>query len=99
MIYPLSAVDKLGFTEIKELLKGYCISPMGQSLVDKMQMMTSYDQINKFLRQAFEFKNILENDSPLPLQNFYDMKVLAEKVRIEGTFLSEEDFFRVLISL
>lgn len=99
MIYPLSAVDKLGFTEIKELLKGYCISPMGQSLVDRMQMMTSYDQINKFLRQAFEFKNILVNDSPLPLQNFYDIKILAEKVRIEGTFLSEEEFFRVLISL
>lgn len=99
MIYPQNAVDKLGFTEIKELLKGYCISPMGQALVDKMQMMTSYDQINKFLRQAFEFKNILENDSPLPLQNFYDIKVLAEKIRIEGTFLSEEEFFRVLLSL
>lgn len=99
MIYPPNAVSKLGFTEIKELLKSYCISPMGQSLVDKMQMMTSYDQINKFLRQAREFKNILENDSPLPLQNFYDIKILAEKLRIEGTFLTGEEFFRVLISL
>lgn len=99
MIYPQNAADKLGFTEIKELLKSYCISPMGQLLVDKMQMMTSYDQINKFLRQAFEFKNILENDAALPLQNFYDIKVLAEKVRIEGTFLTEEEFFRVLLSL
>ncbi|HXI01265.1 MAG TPA: endonuclease MutS2 [Sphingobacteriaceae bacterium] len=99
MIYPPNAVDKLGFTEIKELLKSYCISPMGQSLVDKMQMMTSFDLINKFLRQAHEFKSILENDSPLPLQNFYDIKSLAEKIRIEGTYLSEEEFFRVLISL
>ena len=99
MIYPPNASEKLGFSEIKELLKGYCLSPMGRQLVDRIQMMSNYDNINKFLRQASEFKDILVNDSPLPLQNFYDIKVLAEKARIEGTFLTEDEFFRVWMSL
>jgi len=99
MIYPPNASEKLGFSEIKELLKGYCLSPMGRQLVDRIQMMSNYDNINKFLRQASEFKDILVNDAPLPLQNFYDIKVLAEKARIEGTFLTEDEFFRVWMSL
>ncbi len=99
MIFPPNASEKLGFSEIKELLKGYCLSPMGRQLVERIQMMSNFDHINKFLRQAYEFRNILVNDAPLPLQNFYDIKVLAEKARIEGTFLTEDEFFRVWMSL
>lgn len=99
MIFPPNATEKLGFSEIKELLKGYCLSPMGRQLVERIQMMSNFDHINKFLRQAYEFRNILVNDAPLPLQNFYDIKVLADKARIEGTFLTEDEFFRVWMSL
>lgn len=99
MIYPDTAIDKLGFLEIKELIKGYCLSLMGQQMVAKIQMMTGFDQINKFLRQTTEFKTILQNDTPLTIQNFFDIKSLADKMRIEGTFLSEEEFFRVSLSL
>lgn len=99
MIYPNNAIDKLGFSEIKQLIKAYCISRMGQQMVDKIQMLTNYDHINKFLRQASEFKEILENDAPLPIQNFFDIKRLAEKARVEGTYLTEDEFFQVLSSL
>ncbi|MDB5121641.1 MAG: endonuclease MutS2 [Sphingobacteriales bacterium] len=99
MIYPNNAADKLGFTDIKQLIKGYCLSPMGQQMVDKIQMMTNFDHINKFLSQTKEFKDILQNDSPLPIQNFFDIKKLAEKARLEGAYLSEEEFFQVSLSL
>lgn len=99
MIYPNNAVDKLGFLEIKELVKSYCLSAMGQQMVDKIQVMSNYDHINKFLRQTNEFKSILQNDSPLPIQNFFDIKSMAEKARIEGTYLTEDEFFRVSMSL
>ena len=78
--------DKLGFTEVKELIKKHCLSIMGQQMVDKIQVMNNYDLIRKFLSQASEFKNILVNDSPLPIQNFFDIKSLANKARIEGVF-------------
>ncbi|NEU07955.1 endonuclease MutS2 [Flavihumibacter sp. R14] len=99
MIYPQNASEKLGFSEIKELIKGYCISPMGEQMVDKIQLLTNFDHIHKFLSQTKEFKNILINDSPLPINNFFDIKSLAAKLKIEGTYLSEDEFFQVYLSL
>jgi len=99
MIYPNNAGEKLGFLEIKELIKLYCLSSMGRELVDKIQVMNNFDNINKFLRQTNEFKNILQNDTPLSIQNFFDIKSMVEKARIEGTYLSEDEFFKVSASL
>src|ERR1700742_4346411 len=99
MLYPDNSVDKLGFTEIKELIKKHCLSIMGQQMVDKIQVMNNYDQVRKFLSQAAEFKNILVNDTALPIHHFFDIKSLANKARVEGAFLSEEEFFQVLSSL
>lgn len=99
MLYPPNSVDKLGFTEVKELIKTHCLSVMGQQMVDKIQVMNNYDLIRKFLSQANEFKNILVNDAPLPIHHFFDIKSLANKARIEGVFLSEEEFFQVQASL
>lgn len=99
MLYPPNSVDKLGFTEIKELIKAHCLSIMGQQMVEKIQVMNNYDQIHKFLSQANEFKNILENDDALPIHHFFDIKSLANKAKIEGAFLTEEEFFQVQASL
>ncbi len=99
MIYPKNSEDKLGFTEIKQLIKAKCLSIMGQEMVDKIQVMNNFDQIQKFLRQTAEFKNILTNDTALPISNFHDLKSLAKKVRLEGAFLSEEEFFQMQQSL
>ncbi|GAA4792395.1 endonuclease MutS2 [Olivibacter ginsenosidimutans] len=99
MIYPENAVDKLGFTEIKALIKTYCLSEMGRQMVDKIQPMHQFDQINKFMRQTHEFKEILVNDAPLPIEHLYAIRNLAEKARVEGAFLTEEEFFHVLLSL
>jgi DNA mismatch repair protein MutS2 len=99
MLYPENSIDKLGFTEVKELIKGHCLSIMGQQMVDKIQVMSNYDLISKFLSQAHEFKNILQNDATLPIQHFFDIKALANKARLEGAFLTEEEFYQVLASL
>src|SRR5476651_360840 len=99
MLYPKNSTDKLGFTEVKELIKAHCLSEMGQQMVDKIQVMSNYDLIHKFLGQAHEFKNILENDTALPIHHFFDIKSLASKAKIEGVFLSEEEFYQVQASL
>src|ERR1700710_2755977 len=99
MFYPSNSVDKLGFTEVKELIKAHCLSEMGRQMVDKIQVMNNYDQIRKFLYQTSEFKNIMENDAPLPIHHFFDIKSLANKAKIEGAFLSEEEFYQVQASL
>lgn len=72
---------------------------MGQGMVDKIQVMHNFELIRKFLYQTFEFKNILENDAPLPIHHFFDLKILANKIRVEGAFLLEEEFFQIQASL
>ncbi|WP_316744176.1 endonuclease MutS2 [Pedobacter antarcticus] len=99
MIYPENCLDRLGFSEVRELLYKHCLSPMGQYMVSKMQVMTKYDQINKFLRQTKEFKSILENQEPLQISSFYDIKSLADKIRVEGSYLMEEELFQIYLSL
>ncbi len=99
MIYPPTASEKLGFVEIKSLIKAHCLSDMGRQMVDRIQMMTSFDLINKFLYQTKEFKDILENDATLHIRHLFDIKALAEKIRVEGAFLTEGELHQVLLSL
>ncbi len=77
----------------------HCLSTMGQALVNKMQAMTKFDQINKFLRQTNEFKSIIQNQEPLQISTFFDIKVLADKIKVEGTYLLEEELFQIYASL
>lgn len=99
MVYPESAVEKLGFLDIKEQLKTKCLSEMGRFMVDRIQPLTQFSQIEKFLNQTYEFKELLETDSPLPLDHIYPIKKYAEKAKVEGIGLTEEEFFQVLLSL
>jgi DNA mismatch repair protein MutS2 len=99
MIYPDNCLDRLGFNEVKQLIYKHCLSPMGQYMIGRMQVMNKFDQINKFLRQTKEFKNILENQEPLQISSFFDMKSLADKIRVEGTYLLEEELFQIYLSL
>src|SRR5690606_9647816 len=99
MIYPENAIDKLGFSEIRELIKERCLSEAGRNMVDKIQPQTKIDQIDRFLRQTHEFKQLLLHDEPLPVDHIYAIKPLAEKVKLEGAFLLEEELYRMLLAL
>lgn len=99
MIYPANALDKLGFSDIKELVKARCISEPGRQLVDRMQPQKRFEQIDRFLRQTHELKSLLENDAPLPVDHLYPIWPLAQKAKVEGGFLVEEEFFQLMLSV
>lgn len=99
MLYPENCQERLGFNEVRQMVHRHCLSTMGQALVNKMQVMTKFDQINKFLRQTSEFKSILENQEPLQISTFFDIKVLADKIKVEGNYLIEEELFKIYSSL
>jgi DNA mismatch repair protein MutS2 len=68
-------------------------------LVQRIQPQVKVDQIDKFLHQTQEFKNMIIHDTPLPVDHIYAIKPLAERIRVEGAFLAEEEFYRLLLSL
>jgi len=72
---------------------------MGQQMVAKMQVMNKFDQINKFLRQTYEFKSILVNQETLQISTFFDIKSLANKITVEGTYLIEDELHQIYASL
>lgn len=99
MLFPNQIYNKLGFNEIKEEIKKECISSMGRTMVDKMQFISNYDLLSKLLNQTHEFKEILLKGRKFPADNFFDIKTLTEKVRVEGTYLLEEEFLKLLQAL
>jgi DNA mismatch repair protein MutS2 len=99
VIYPENAIDKLGFSEIRNLISEKCLSEAARQLVQRIQPQVKVDQIDKFLHQTQEFKNMIIHDTPLPVDHIYAIKPLAERIRVEGAFLAEEEFYRLLLSL
>lgn len=99
MLYPNNCEERVGFSEIRQLLLKHCLSPMGQEMVGKMQVMSRFDQIDKFLKQTNEFKTILLDNEPLQINVFFDIKRLTDKIRVEGSYLTEEEIFQIYTSL
>lgn len=99
MIYPASALDKLGFSDIKELVSTRCLSDPGRELANRLRPQRHFDQINRFLQQTHELASLLMNDAPIPVDHLYPLWPLAQKAKVEGGFLDEEDFFQLLRSV
>jgi DNA mismatch repair protein MutS2 len=99
MIYPDNALEKLGFTEIRQLIGQKCMSDAAKALVERIRPLTKFDQIHMYLKQTQECQHLLVQDTPLPMDHLYPIQPLVEKARVEGIFLSEEDFYHLGLSL
>ena len=99
MLYPQDIEQKLGFDRVRELLKEACLSTLGQSFVEKIRFSDNFNVIQKLTNQTAELKDIIETESEFPSQNYLDATPALEKMRIEGMFVSQEEFFDIKVSL
>ncbi|MCH7398956.1 Smr/MutS family protein [Belliella sp. DSM 107340] len=99
MIYPNSVEDKINFDKIKELIKAECNSSLGVDFVDKMNFSKDLRLITRLLDQTEEFRQILVSGESFPSSNFTNIYPYLEKAKIEGTFLYEDDFHEIKLSL
>ncbi len=93
MIYPKSFEQKIGFDEIRRLLRERCLSTLGKEMVDQMSMSTRADSINEWLTQVREFRRISEEAAEFPLQYFFDLRASVARLRLEGTHMDEGELF------
>lgn len=93
MIYPKNFESKIGFDEIRTQLRGRCISTMGADEVDKMEFITDAKEINTQLATVKEFRDIMDGDNELPIQNFTDMRAALLRLQVKGTYLDEQNLF------
>jgi len=89
--FPKNIEQKLGFTQVRELLSARCLSPMGQYYVDRMRFANRFDVVEKMLLQSKEFQKLLREESPFPSEHYLDVSPYLYKAKIEGVWLLEEE--------
>jgi DNA mismatch repair protein MutS2 len=99
MLYPQEIEQKLGFDRIRELLNEACLSALGQAFVQKIRFSENFTVIDKLTRQTAEMKAVIEEEAEFPAQNYLDVTPALDKIRIEGMYLSLDEFFEIKISL
>lgn len=99
MIYPKNFEQKIGFTEIRTLLRERCLSPLGKERVDEMSFSTDAGQINTWMEEIREFRRIQEGQDNFPLDNFFDVRESVSRIRLEGTHMEVEELFDLKRSL
>lgn len=99
MIYPASFEQKTGFDKIKELIAAKCLSGLGTERVEALSFTDKYDTLQTWLHQTEEFVRILQEEDEFPVNYFFDVRPALKKIRIEGTYLDEEELFDLRRSL
>ena len=99
MIYPKTFESKIGFDEIRTLLKERCLSTLGKEMVDAIQPSGESDVINEWLTQVREFRRLQEEADDFPMHYFFDVRQAVARLRLEGTHLDEGELFDLRRSL
>lgn len=99
MIYPKNFEAKIGFSEIRSILKENCLSTLGKGQVDTMTFTTNASDINESLEQTREFRRIEEEQVEFPLSFFFDCRQSLLRIRIVNTHLEEDELFNLRRSL
>ena len=99
MIYPQNFEQKIGFDQIKLLVKGKCLSSLGEERVENMAFSNNYKEIEIWLEQVNEFVHILQENDNFPSQYFFDLRSSLKRIKIEGMYLDEQELFDLQRSL
>ncbi len=99
MIYPNNYEHKIGFSEIRTLLRERCLSSLGREKVDEMAFSADVGVVNEWLCQVREFRRLQETSDDFPLQYFFDVREAVARIRLAGTHLEELELFDLRRSL
>lgn len=99
MIYPKTFENKIGFNEIRNLLRERCLSSLGKEKIDGLNFSTNATIINEWLQQVKEFRRLQEEADDFPMQYFFDVRESVARLRLEGTHLNEDELFDLRRSL
>ena len=99
MIYPQNFEQKIGFDQIRQLLKEKCLSTLGEERVTDMVFYDRFNEVEERLDQVTEFVRILQEEDNFPAQYFFDVRPSLKRIRVEGMYLDEQELFDLRRSL
>jgi DNA mismatch repair protein MutS2 len=99
MIYPHNLEQKIGFDQIRQLLREKCLCPLGEERVEAMSFADNYQEVRDRLRLVDELMHILQEEDDFPAQFFFDLRPSLKRIRVEGMYLDEAELFDLRRSL
>ena len=99
MIYPNNYEQKIGFDEIRQLLKDHCQSSLGCEKVDEITFSADSAQVNEWLQQVREFRRLMQATEKPEMNYFFDVRESVARIRLENTHLEENELFDLRRSL
>ena len=99
MIYPQNFEQKIGFDQIRQLLKDKCLSTLGEEKVNEMNFSDHFEEVDELLNQVAEFVRIIQEEDNFPDQFFFDVRPSLKRIRIEGMYMDEQELFDLRRSL
>ena len=99
MIYPNNFEQKIGFDQIRHILRERCLSTLGKDKVEDMCFVTIADEVNRRLDEVTEFVRIVQEEDAFPNQYFFDVRPALHRATIEGLYMDEGELFDLRRSL
>ncbi|SFC88339.1 endonuclease MutS2 [Clostridium uliginosum] len=83
-------LEKLHYYELKETVKGYCVSGLGKRLIDKLEPSSNIKIVNQRLNETSEGRRLLDASYNIPLEGIFNILPLIEKIE-KGASLEVAD--------
>ncbi len=99
MIWPADLEQKLGFDQIRSMLRNNCLCDLGRRNVDAIAFSSDLTAINGLLKRATELQSILQKGDAFPFSNYFDPEEYLPMIAVDGGFLEEEAFHQIILSL
>ena len=99
MIYPDNFERKIGFDEIRTLLRERCLCQIGRDKVDELAFTDDAAEVQERLLKVHEFRRLMETATDFPLQYFFDVREAVTRIRMANTHFEEEELFDLRRSL
>ena len=99
MIYPSNYEQKIGFDEIRRMLKGHCQSTLGQEKVDEIAFSDDACVVNEQMEQVREMRRLMQAQEKPEMNYFFDVRESVARIRLENTHLEENELWDLRRSL
>ncbi|MBW6408856.1 endonuclease MutS2 [Clostridium weizhouense] len=83
-------LEKLHYYELKEIIKGYCVSGLGKRLIDKLEPSNNIKVVNQRLNETSEGRRLLDASYNIPLDGIFNILPFIEKIE-KGAILDVSD--------
>ena len=90
---------KIGFDQIKNMLADNCQSQLGREHIDALTWCNDIELIRQRQEETNELQTLISTLTETPEMSFYDLREVVQRIRIEGTYILEEDLHRLYLTL